>query len=198
MSCNLTVYSVPYKTLLAIPGSKDKRLMEKVRAGWTWSYNQIDAMIDRNNEFRDESDRTKLKFLDVLGQILDGKPLKGAEGFVYGYAVESICWALGKQLDNDHLPALDSEEIDEFLQENKVPVSIEQLGQGEPPFPIPEPDDFPGIGHWKPNEIAKAQKALKKIDLTKAPDYIQAMVENISDWLNAAKKGEDCLVGFVY
>ena len=159
MGCHLTVYAVPYETLLAIPGSKDKRLMELIRSDWTHTYHQIDAMIARQNEYQ-EKDQTKIKFLDVLKQIVYGKPLEGAPGFVYGYAVESLCWALGKPLENDCIPALSShgaDELDTFLKKKKVPVSIEHLGQGVPPFPIPEPDNFPGIGHWKPDEIAKAR-----------------------------------------
>jgi hypothetical protein len=196
MGYTLTVYSVPYQALLAIPGSRDKQVLDQIQVECPFT-KSIDELIDCRNE--DTESPIRIRYLDAVRQILDGRPLEGAPGFVYGYALEGICWSLGSTLSNDAVPGLHFDELDTFLTESAVPLTILQLTCGGSPFPIPEPDDFPGIGFWTPELIKVGAGALKQLNRKEVPDYILECIETIDSWLAEAFEHEgDCLVGFVY
>jgi len=59
------------------------------------------------------------------------------------------------------------EEIDQFLAEVEVPLSLTDLVFGGSPIPIPEPDDSPSIGRWSPEQIARALEPLRGSLLSK-------------------------------
>jgi hypothetical protein len=196
MGYALAVYSVPHKALLAVRGSKDKALLDRI---WTDCPHTgpVDELIDGRNARREE--QIEVKFRDAVRQLLYGGPLEGAPGFVYCYALEGICWALGRWLDNDEVPGFHFEELDDFLTEQGVPLTIQQLAFGGPPIPLPEPDDFPGIGCWTPELIQAGAVALKQLNRDGVPDYLLASIETIDSWLaHAIDQAGNCLVGFVY
>jgi hypothetical protein len=198
MGADLTVYSVPYSALVATPGSKDKRLLELIRAD-CWFVQDIDEMIAQQNQDCAEEERIHLTFIDAVEQFLSGQPMEGAPGFVYGYALEAVCWALGSQLDTSPVPAIRHQALDAFLQERGLPLSIGELTAAGPPVAIPEPSGFPSIGFWKPEVVMDAWVALEDVDLDQVPASFRRQLDTISRWLDeAAEHEDDCLVGFVY
>jgi hypothetical protein len=201
MSYSLTVYAVPMPKLLAVSGSRDVELIEQAQA-CSFVADQIDEMIARHNEDSDEEGQITISFADAAAQLVNGEVPPDAPhfaGFVYGYAFEWICAALGQCLDNDHVPGLHFEKVDEFLEKGRVGLRLLDLTCAGTPLDFPEPDDWPSIGWWSPEQIAKAVRPLAELPLDGAKVSIARCVEQIRAWVAEALEIEDAgLIGFVY
>jgi hypothetical protein len=201
MSYGLTVYVVSLPKLRALPGSRDRKLIKRAQAS-SFVADQIDEMVQRHNEDSDEEGQIRVSFADAVAQLVTREvppDVPHYAGFVYGYAFEAICAGLGDVLDNDSVPGLDFDELDEFLKSNGVPLEVLELTCGGAPIEVPPADDWPSIGWWSPEQIAKATRPLSELDLEDAEDEISECVEQIRAWVAEARRRKDaCLVGFVY
>jgi hypothetical protein len=133
----------------------------------------------------------------AVQQVLNGEPLLEDRGSLYGYAVEGLCWAIGTTF---FLPIgfPTVAYLDRFLNERASPVLLEGLVFSGFPLPIPEPDDFPAAGCWRPEDVITASEFFGSLSVEE-DQLIQVGVEEIRRWLEEAVKHEtDALVGFYY
>ena len=81
MSETLYVYAVPAARLVAVPGSRDRKLIARIRreyplAGW------VERAIQETNERAEEwgeEQRIEITFLEAVRRVVYGEPLVGAD-----------------------------------------------------------------------------------------------------------------------
>jgi hypothetical protein len=200
MSTSVNVYSVPVDQLRALPGSKDKRLLDLLREN-------PETFELLQHDFDDEEEEKPPSGAEAVRQILQGEPLDENFGFVYGYAYESLCGVVGVGVEPTWTGIARFykwfEEIDQALALLGVPVKIVDLCYRGCLITIPDPDDFPGMGWWTADELAKAAEVFRSLDVqkldAKTRRKVQPMlpvIEQIRQWIDfgAGRRG-DWLIG---
>jgi hypothetical protein len=193
MSSTFSVYAVPYDRLKRVPGSRDRDLVEAIVGAHEHFFAQIDELADEEDEVP--------SCREALAQIVEGAPLAGHLGYLYGYALEAVCDHLGRELDGVSSISRAAgwiDPVDEFLRDKGVPIALSDLVFGACPVDIPTPDDHPFIGSWPPMVIPAALEAIRRVDAT-GVDYDTAeSVAQIRGWLEAAAVEPGVgLVGFL-
>lgn len=191
MSSAINVYAVSVQRLEQILGSRDRAL--------------IDAIVARTADFLasiDEiDDEAELTCADAVADLINGETSEDAPGYLYGYALEAICAHVGVELPNicPIVRATDwIEEVDAILDRKGIPIRLERLVFGGSPVPIPEPDDYPAIGHWPAADITGALAAFVAIDVSDIAADMAETIAQVRDWLKRAAKIEDAsIVGFL-
>src|SRR5947209_7238600 len=203
MSTTLTVYVVPLDQLARVPGSGDRDLADTMGIESPAWFARIDELADPDPD-PDEDDQTVPTCLEALRRIVEGVArgsVPGHHGYVYGYAIEALCGHLGEELENVASISGSSDwvdEIDRFLGEVEVPLSLTDLVFGGSPVPIPEPDDCPAIGWWSPEQIARAVGPLRNVYVGDPNDDPGWTVLQIRRWVEqAAGRPGHALVGFL-
>lgn len=199
MSETLYPYAVPGTRLAAVPGSRDRKLLTRIRreyplAGW------IDALIvesnERAEEFGEES-RIEVTFVEAARRIVYGEPLLGAdESFVYGFAYDAICRCLGRELPCAFLP-FDFDPLDNALAKQGIPLRVTALCFGGPVFPLPPRGEFPSLGRWTDEEIAAAKGPLQQAALGDLDSILASCVNQILEWDPMLDDG-DWVIGVLY
>jgi hypothetical protein len=187
----LTATAVDLGKVTAAVGSKDMRLLSALVKKFGDDFEQFDEMAA---DFADEeAGGDALTMQGALGQMVMGEEYSEWLGFLYGYALEFICRHFGERLPNEHWSAMPSgskwaETVDRGLNAAGVPERVLRVGthlmnRGSP-VPIPEIDDFPGIGYLRLNEVRAAQEALAQARLAAVTDReaIESIKE-VRDWL---------------
>ena len=131
------------------------------------------------------------------GGCLRAKQLR----YLYGYGLEAICAHIGEELPNICPIARATawiKGVDALLESKGVSVRLTTLVFGGSPVPIPEPDDYPGIGEWSASEVPAALAALRSLDLTGVDEEMAETFAQIRGWLEeAAKRPGVSIIGFL-
>jgi hypothetical protein len=199
MSETLYTYAVPAARLAAVPGSRDRRSLTRIRQGYPlagWVDEQIGECNERAEEFGDEG-RIEVTFPEALRRIVYGEPLTGAdESFVYGFAYDAICRWLGRELPCAFLP-FDFAQLDASLAQLGVPLRVTGLCFRGTVFPLPQAGEFPSIGSWTAQEMAAAKGPLERVSLPGLESVVASCVRQVRDWYPLLEEG-DCVVGVLY
>jgi hypothetical protein len=202
MSTAVYVYSVPVDRLRAAAGSRDGKLL-----GAAGKLKGFFETIDRIAENYEDEEEKPPRCEEAYRQIIDGGPYADRYGYVYGYAYEAICTAIGVETERSWAPIAGSHEwfksIDEALAALRLKLTVTHLLYRGPLIDIPEPDDFPGLGWWNADEIAAARQVLGALDLKRLDAQAASVVreqadaiEDIRSWIEvAADRPGDWLIG---
>ncbi len=162
MGYNHMFYAVAIAELKKTYGSKNDKLLEEILAAKA-------EEIERNDAFFEDQikDGSLPDTATALREIVYGNPRSDVEGAIYCYAFKILCMYLGE-------PIYGSEGDVSDVSDHPYDSLLVKAGM---PIPIPEPADFPEIGHLEfdqlDQEIALAKGDHKKI----ASDSAQAMSE---------------------
>jgi hypothetical protein len=204
MGYMLTPIAVNLTQVAKVMGSRDARLIDALVEEFGDDFDQIDDMAaDYDDE---ESAEEPLTVHAALTQMVMGEKCDKALGFVYGYTLEFICRHFGEYLPNDEWSSMPrgtqwAETVDQALQAAGVPkqalrVGHHLMGRGAP-VAIPEPDDFPGIGYLRLDEIRAAQKALTEANVAAIEDAeVRAAIQQLQAWMQACADSQRDLICF--
>jgi hypothetical protein len=192
MSLGLEVYSVPWDELLAVPGSRRRKLVTDIGRKHPYL-----AGIDRLFADWDPPNTC----LEAVRQLVFAEELDPGKGSLYAYAVEAICMHLGSYLGAS-FGTSDEKELDRFLEPLGCPVRLWDLGMRGSPIAIPDPGNPPAVGHWTPDEASAAGEFFADLldRVRKGSDQKLAhSVGVVYRWLEETFEHEgDGLVGFWY
>ena len=124
--------------LKGIFGSKNDELMNQILKEQQEDINDNDAFFEDEIELGEVPNTST-----AIRQIFDGNPQMDAEGAIYGYALKIICQHLGEPVWGGEYGVADV--TDHPYKSNLLKSGI--------PIPIPEPSDFPMIGHLSLDQI---------------------------------------------
>lgn len=180
---------------------------------------KIQAAFDR--EFRGHIERFRGPLVKALRRIICSKRPEAIEvlvfemeaewrcfpvlGFMYGYALEFICWHFGEHLPNQQWSAMPSgaayvEEVDKALQAagvNEKVLSVSTLIYRGAPVKLPMIDDAPCIGYMRLPEIDAANKSFGEKELAAVKDKeIRSSLAELRDWLEVCAATKRDLVCF--
>jgi hypothetical protein len=199
MSYGLMVYAVDFKTLTDVCGQGDESLFHEI-----WRYFSED--IDRCNEAFDlQSLPGNVSLQAALHHLLLGEP-KTLPAYLYGYAFEYVVRFYGKALNNGPFYPCSMEFLMDGMTaeiaESRVNLDLFGLVVG-PPIALPTVDDFPMVGSWSPDLVAKTNGAWKKYweeDPTFQTIWANQSFEMcaLCEWIAYAANHQQGLVGFYY
>lgn len=191
MSSSINVYAVSLEDLKPAAGSGDHALIDGATRSREWFLSTID----------DIDDEAPIPCAQALADIVSGRVTEDAPGYLYGYALEAICGHVGRELPNICGIAGSTqwmEEVDAALKRRGVAVQLSDLLYRGSPVPIPEPDDFPFIGYWTPDEITTALAAIRGGDRSGLDNEMAEMFREIEGWLAGASESPGAaIVGFL-
>jgi hypothetical protein len=180
MSTAVYVYSVPADRLRAAPGSRDKELLAAIP-----DLEGFFETIDEIAEDLDEEEERPLPCASAYRQIVNGEPYADGVAYVYGYAYEGLCMALGAETERSWTQIARShiwfKDIDVALAALRIQLKITDLLYRGPLIQIPTPDDFPALGWWTAGEVAAAVNAFKPLDLNRLEGEAKNVVEHVAD-----------------
>jgi hypothetical protein len=193
LSTAVYVYAVPVDRLRAVPGSRDKRLLDAARKS-TGFFEMVDKMAE---DHEDEEEGSPPACAAAVEQIVNGNPCDARFGYVYGYAYEALCMALGAETERSWTSIARSYDwfprIDKALAALGVTLKVSDLLFRGALIDIPQPDDYPNLGWWTDAEIAGTAKVLQGLDLErldaatrKAVGGVADAIEDIRSWIDVA------------
>jgi hypothetical protein len=198
MGYGVSAYVVRGKELLAVPGSKNQKLLRQI-------IKQYGSDMKRDDEQYD----TTLPQAEVMKEIVYGRLSLPDEGSLYAYTFEYLCKWVGEVLPNGEFVPCNSawlKKLDRLLQ---LPISLMGLVNGELPVELPRPDDFPGVGYWPHDQIESAAPmlrtklfekpttALKKAMV--ADPSLSRSLRQLNGWLwRALGEPGSMIIGFYY
>jgi hypothetical protein len=197
MSYGLTLYSVDLDKLGAALGSRDEALHRTI------CERLHDDLEQLAEWFEDEIEEGAPAPAEAVGALLRGEDLED-HGFMYAYALELIIRHFGRALDNAAFYPCDTEfleDVDAALAELGAPDELltEDLQFGGLPFELPEPDDFPGAGHWDASLVASAHAKLGSVVVPASlEEPVGQAVAAVQRWLGEAASRREAIVGFYY
>jgi hypothetical protein len=190
MSTAVYVYAVPVDRLRAIPGSGDKRLLDATEQ--STDFLEIDEIAEDN----EDEEGHPPTCAEAFKQIINGEPYDTRFSYVYGYAYEALCMAIGEATERSWTSIARSYDwfprIDKALAALGIALKMNDLLYRGALIDIPEPDDFPGLGWWTEAEIARAAEVLQTLDLQRLDAGIRKTIgdmeaiEDIRSWINVA------------
>jgi len=187
MGSTLDVYAISLERLTQAAGSGDQSLIAAIKT----SQGDFLASVD---EINDEAGFT---CAEALAELVNGGISQRELGYLYGYAVKAICMHLGKELSGAGPFSRISgwtEEVDASLKAHGIPLAIDDVLYAGSPVRIPEPDDYPFIGHMTPDIVAPTLAAFQAQPA--AADNEDLLL--IRGWLEeAAKIPGGALVSFI-
>ena len=194
-------YLVPADRLLGLIGSGDRQFLAEIAEQQADRIAELDENFDDHRDEDEEDDSARLGTLEAIGEIIDGKPIHEHLGHVYGYAFERICDHLGELLPNSYAGGRSAwvDRIDAHLGRLGLGLSLTNLIYRGPPTPLPDPDDYPFIGHWTASEVAAAAGAIEGLDLDCPDSEEEGALKEIRGWLEDSRaKPGSMIVGFCY
>lgn len=183
------VYAVSHRDLVAVPGSRDKDIIEEIEADY-WQMETVSKIV--------EDDDLPIDLVEAVKQIVYGQQLDPELGSLYLYGVEAICWYLGSTLV---LPVdfCGDEAIDEVFSAQGSALRLTNLVFSGSPITIPEPGCPPSIGSWTPEEISSGAPMINGLPLDKLEREVADGIVEVRKWLAEAKDiPNGCLVGTYY
>lgn len=122
---------------------------------------------------------------DALIELIEGKPTRPRSAHQYGYALESLCRALGQALGN--LGDLVYLKLDTPLTGIRSPA------------PLPAIKGFPVIGYLTDDEVKVEVNRLQSMDLSfPADEEVQQERKTFLQYLQQAARGAKAVVRFYY
>ncbi len=199
MSYILTPIAVDLKQVAGVIGSRNKRLVAALLKEFGDDFEQIDAMAADYADDGEEATTVR----DALTQMVMGEPYNEAVGFVYGYTLEYICRHFGELLPNGEWSAMRSEwaeKADRALKAAGVGEKVLRLSRlmsRGSPVPLPEIEDFPGIGYMDLPEIEAALAALPEDKLAAVKEKeLRAALAEVLGWLQTCADSRRDLICF--
>src|SRR5262245_8371876 len=203
MGYSLNPLAVDLKKVAGVIGSRNKRLVGTLVKQFGDSFEEIDEMAA---DFTDEEDGGATTVRDALTQMVMGQEYNDELGFVYGYALEFICWHFGAILSNESWSAMPSPskwagKADKALESvgvDEKTLRLSQLMNRGSPVALPLIEDFPGIGYMTLKEIEAAVAAFgeDKLDAVKDEGVREALSE-VRAWLWSCEDSREDLVCFL-
>lgn len=124
---------------------------------------------------------------EALAELIAGKPLRRGCGHVYGYALESLCRALGTPLGPVGTDCLRWLKLKTPLSKKRSPVKL------------PKIDDFPTISYLEATELRAEVDRLRSIDLAYPKDFdVEEERRRFLTLLEFAAEQGRGVVGFYY
>jgi hypothetical protein len=197
MSYGLTLYSVNLDEVTAALGSRDDALYRTICERF---HDELEALAVW---FVEDIQDGAVEPVEAVGALLRGDEVD-VDGFMYAYALELIICHFGRELDNAAFHPCETEfleDVDAALAELGAPEELltEGLQYGDLPFELPEPDDFPGFGHWPASLVATAHAQLGGVAVPTSIDGpVREAVAAVQRWLVEAASRHEAIVGFYY
>lgn len=194
MSLSINVYAIQMDRIKNLVGSKDKAVISAITQEFKYFFSGVD----------DIDPKAGLTCAGALEQLINGDMSDDAPGYLYGYAFESLCAYAGEELSNIcPIAHADAENwirmIDVVLEKEAVAVRLSRLLFGGCPISIPEPYDFPYIGHWTPARLDQAKEVIQTADLSHQDSDIDKTLKQMKEWVEAGtKKADITIVGFLF
>lgn len=191
MSSTITIYAVSLERLKQAAGSKDEALLAQIVEQQADYLENVDE-IDEDSGFL---------CADALADILHGRVNDETPGYLYGYAFEALCRQLGEEVGG--IPSISRattwiEMVDAELQAKSSPIGLSGLVFSGCPLTLPQPDDYPVIGHVAASLIAPVLAKLATLDADGFEDDAAEVIAEITAWLEAAAATPGAaLVGFL-
>ncbi len=196
MGYTLRVMRIDFDRLMSIPGSRDARLLARLRPA-------LEEVWDPDDIDEDEEPPLAMP-PEALEQILAGKvPQQDWGGEPYYEAVAAIYDDLGTELDQLHLASCEMSHLQEVENALKdagavAPLSLLSLAHGGVPFKVPRGEPFPCLGYLAPNDVVEARRRYDHISLVGIPVGLRSTIENFAAWLKAAALHREGLVGILF
>jgi len=200
MSTTLTGYAVDFDRLKSIYGGNNERLLEKI-------------LVQRRRDLREMNEGVladgirdgRLTVQQALGDIIAGRITDRKSGAQYHYALEQICQTVGTWFAPSVLSGIAGswmfETFGPVLEKKwklKGVLTLQELMEKGPPIPLPEPEDFPAVGSFTPEEVDAALDKLWQVDRTGVDPEVLEGVAEIEAWLKTAKKAGVGLITYYY
>ncbi len=186
--------AVDLEHVASVVGAKDEALLADLVEQFAPRIREIDRLV--SHYCRDEEGITGRQ---AMTHILMGERYSEAFGFVYGYALEILCEYFGELLPNEEWSAMRMawfDQVDETLASAGVGSSelrVTNLFFRTPPIPLPEIQDFPGIGYVTKAEIGAVLSAISEGRLAGVSDLeVRESLDQLRGWLQvSAGSGRD-------
>lgn len=207
MSTALTVYSVPFSRLQMVRGCRDDRLRKLILKQFGERITKIDQLTKGNVAEELEGYPEFLSCGTAIGRIISGVTLNSELGIIYTHAYELICASLASEPAGEWTSISHSSDffarLDRWLYACRAGISLGDLTCFGPVIDVPEAIDFPSVGYWTPDQVARAAKKLGGSWRSwwpwfrnKPPKELRSEVADIRRWLKVAQKHKgDALVG---
>ena len=141
-------------------------------------------------ELDDDLDDDGPSTLEHARRIVLGQAVAEGNNAKYGYALQLMCDGIGALQPNDRWSSMRAswfDAVDEALKAAGCPVAlITVLFYNGPPLRLPQPDDFPTVGHVEPERVASLCADLRSA-LPALPPQPRAAVAQVIGWLEAAR-----------
>ena len=200
MSSTLTGYAVDFERLRSIYGGNDERLLDKILV-----QRRRDLREMNEDVFADEIRDGRLTLQQALGDIFAGKITDRKSGAQYHYALEQVCQTVGTWFAPSVLSGIAGgwmfETFGPVLETKwklKGVLTLKELMEKGPPIPLPEPEEFPAVGSFTPEEVDAALDKLWQVDRTGVDPEVLEGVGEIEGWLKTAQKAGVGLITYYY
>ncbi|TCJ89401.1 hypothetical protein DFR71_6612 [Nocardia alba] len=139
----------------------------------------------------------------ALRELFFSEPHSGTDGADYGYALKVLCERFGGSLNNEYWYPIGSSGLDTVGQElARLGVKLDpadDLAFAGAPVPIPEVDDFPGIGYLTCARMNELAPALDAANLSVVGDpYVRGAIAEIQQWIHHCTEDGSDLVTFYH
>jgi len=200
MGYGLMVFAVDVERLRREVGSGDAGLAATYGAGFAADDQETQDLID--GELGGDAGTPTLA--DVARHVIMGEPYDERVGFAYGYFLEWLCRRHGVPQPNhslvpipvDHLSTLDAQ----FEKAGLLApgISIDQLGWGGAPVPVPMGEPWPGIGHLEHALLGAGAELLARAPVSDLPEEFEGAAYDFFQMLSYADENRLSLVGFFH
>ena len=189
MGYGTMVYSLDFAAHRASLDSGDDKLRRMISGRFRRDIQRLNEELDWSNE------RGAPNVFEAIRHLLMGGP-KELPGAMYGYGYKFIVEFQGRFLPNDRFypcrSSYQEEELQPQLDALDLGLRLDRLNFGGALADFPPPMDFPGIGHWDPDEIARARPLLD------AATGLSPELEQVRGWLRQAHDAGHGLIGFYH
>jgi hypothetical protein len=157
----------------------------------------LSALRAANPDWDEEANLLKKEI--ALWEIFDGRLSRPEWYSHYGWAWDAVCGAIGRPLAVSHFAPCGTEFLgwlDEQLRPFAVPVRMAKL-ISDPPMRLPDPIDWPSVGHWTAAEVRRLSGPLGRAVGQLRDGRAAEALREVLGWLAAARKRPGhMLIGF--
>jgi hypothetical protein len=191
MSAGMSVYLVDARTVRAVPGSRNERLLARLlaREGQGESLAWLDEELGIQERFPGFTHAAALR------DIFAGRFRRPKAYFAYAYAFGHACGTLGEWVhDAFHRCSGDLlREFDALFEAHRVRLRFWGGLVGNPPVRLPPGPDGPYVGHWTRAEAVRAAPAFEAMRAAgpHGEGWFEEYLDEAGDWLDmlAARRG---------
>jgi hypothetical protein len=203
----LNVWRVDFQRLLAVPGSRDRGLLEALLPELEDADEEASEVWRQDREADDSDPEDFIASADALRQILDGTiPSGEVRGSPYVSALIRVYEYLGRYTgDMGPFPSVATlvSQWDAAMQRAGITASFFALSSRGAPFPCPPDEPFPTIGYMTPAEVCAADRAIRGVrqwpffwrTRVATPEMDPEAVAMFGSWVAKAARKSEGLVG---